>query len=58
MAKVTITDFNYKGRHYDSMSFDLDTRNKTDVEISTAFAHKLDEYEQLQEVARSGRYCR
>jgi len=43
MAKVTISDFWFEGNHYDSKTFNLDIRNKTDVEISKAFARKLTE---------------
>lgn len=47
MAKVTLSDFYYKGKRYDSKTFDLDIHNRTDVEISLAIAKKLNEYEEL-----------
>jgi len=48
MAKVTIQDFYWRGKHYNSKSFDLDVHNRNDVEISIAFAKKLEECEKLQ----------
>lgn len=47
MATAVLTDFYYKGKHYDKISFDLNANNKNDAEIVIAFARKMDEYEKL-----------
>jgi len=45
MAKIILSDFYYRGKHYDSMEFDLDVTNKSDVEISLLLGKKIEEQE-------------